>query len=118
MNTQQQNGSIHGSLKLLLRQIRKTQVLRGSLIIATAILLGVLLMMAADYLFAPLPTVARWCMFAVWLVAVALAGSYAPVAVAVAKAESSKGRYDNANGRGEEVSIHKGWQGSSSEGKG
>ena len=73
MNTQQPNGSIDGSLKLLLRQIRKTQLLRGSLIVATAILLGVLLMMAADYLFAPLPVVARWSMFAVWLVAVVLA---------------------------------------------
>jgi hypothetical protein len=73
MKTPESNASIDGSLKVLLRQIRKTQLLRAALIAATVILLGVLLIMAADYLFAPLHSAARWCLFAAWLVAVAMA---------------------------------------------
>lgn len=54
-------------------RIRRVQLTRGLLVTATIALAGLLLIMAADYFFAPLPGVARWVMFILWVVAMVYA---------------------------------------------
>ncbi len=68
------NLEIQKKLEDVLKRIRKVQIVRGVLVTVTIFLAGLLLMMAADYVFAPLPGIARWVMFFVWIAATVYAG--------------------------------------------
>ncbi len=61
------NLEIQKKLEDVLKRIRKVQIVRGVLVTATIFLAGLLLIMAADYFFAPLPGIARWAMFFLWI---------------------------------------------------
>ncbi len=61
------NLEIQKKLEDVLKRIRKVQIIRGVLVTATIFLAGLLVIMAADYFFAPLPGLARWAMFFVWI---------------------------------------------------
>ncbi len=56
--------------------IRRAQWKRAGLLVAIALLGGLLLMMAADHFLAPLPQAARWILFCAWVAAV-LAAAWA-----------------------------------------
>jgi hypothetical protein len=64
---------IESRLKAVRLRIRGAQRTRASWILATAFLAGLLLIMAADYFFAPLPDFARWALFSAWIVIFAFA---------------------------------------------
>lgn len=64
MNSQE----IESRLKLVRNRIRSAQRNRAAWILATVFLAGLLLIMAADYFFAPLPNAARWLLFGAWLI--------------------------------------------------
>lgn len=66
--------AIDQSLARLLRQIRRTQVWRACSMIITVAVLGALISMAADWLFAPLAEWTRWLLFFMWVVS--LVGSF------------------------------------------
>ena len=72
MNKQQSESSIDTALQSLLKQIRKAQTKRGWLLLITITLAGLLVIMLADYAFAPLSTVARWALFGAWLLTLAI----------------------------------------------
>lgn len=59
---------IESRLKSVRGRIRRSQFNRAAWIILTALLGGLLVIMAADYFFAPLPVAARWVMFGAWLI--------------------------------------------------
>jgi len=59
---------IESRLKIVRGRIRRSQCNRAFWIILTAFLGGLLLIMAADYVFAPLPVTARWVLFGAWLI--------------------------------------------------
>ena len=67
MNTSEARQDIGRRLEAVRSGIRRAQWMRGGLLLATVALGGLLAIMAADYLLAPLPGWARWVMFAVWL---------------------------------------------------
>lgn len=67
MSEQNNDQLIDAALQRLLRQIRRTQWLRAVLMLGTIALAGLLVMMAIDWFFAPLPLWSRWSMFAAWL---------------------------------------------------
>ncbi|HVJ46407.1 MAG TPA: hypothetical protein VM511_08490, partial [Luteolibacter sp.] len=69
MNSQE----IESRLKLVRNRIRSAQRNRAAWILATVFLAGLLLIMAADYFFAPLPNAARWVLFGAWLIVFAFA---------------------------------------------
>ncbi len=73
MNPELKDTTIDQSLKNLLQQIRKTQWLRAAFIIVTVALLGLLVIMAADWQFSPLATPVRWLMFGGWIIAIMIA---------------------------------------------
>jgi hypothetical protein len=58
---------IESSLRTLRARIRRVQVARAGLIVATALLGGLAIMMAADHCFSPLPLSVRWLMFGSWI---------------------------------------------------
>ncbi len=58
------------------QRIRRVQVVRGAMVVATVALAGLFAIMAADYFFAPLPLPLRWTMSGVWLVALLVAAKY------------------------------------------
>jgi hypothetical protein len=64
---------IESRLKIVRGRIRQAQLKRAAWIIVTTLLGGLLLIMAADYFFAPLPVVARWVLFGAWLIVLATA---------------------------------------------
>lgn len=68
------NEEIQAKLGEVRDRIRKVQLTRGTLVTATIALAGLLLMMAADWLFAPLPGAARWALFIVWIASIIYAG--------------------------------------------
>ncbi len=70
MNQEPNEASIDQSLQQLLKQIRKTQWLRAAFIIATLALLGLLLIMAVDWIFSPLAAPVRWLLFGGWIIAI------------------------------------------------
>lgn len=61
-------------LRSLLRRVRLMQAARGVFGLATVLLGGLLVVMAADYFLAPLPLAARWGMFLALVVAAGAAG--------------------------------------------
>ena len=61
---------IESRLKLVRGRIRNAQRCRASWVITTVALGGLLLIMAADWFFAPLPVAVRWILSAVWLVGI------------------------------------------------
>jgi hypothetical protein len=76
MNTSEARQDIGRRLAVVRSGIRRAQWLRGGLLIATVALGGLLAIMAADHLLAPLPAVARWLMFGAWVLAI-LAAAWA-----------------------------------------
>ncbi len=76
MNTNLQSGEIEARLKAVRRLIRRVQQTRAVMLVLTVMLGGLIAMMAADWLFSPLPTSARWGMFGLWLLAVAVAARF------------------------------------------
>ena len=64
---------IETRLKAVRSRIRRVQLIRGAMVLATVALAGLFAMMAADLVFAPLPPALRWIMFGIWLVAVLVA---------------------------------------------
>jgi len=70
MSTNQAREDIGRRLGAVRTSIRRAQLLRGGLLLATVALGGLLAMMAADHFLAPLPMPARWIMFGLWLAAV------------------------------------------------
>ncbi|HEY1123824.1 MAG TPA: hypothetical protein VGE67_19555, partial [Haloferula sp.] len=67
MSTDESRREIGRRLEAVRSSIRRAQWTRGGLVIATVMLGGLLLMMALDHFLAPLPQVARWAMFGVWV---------------------------------------------------
>ena len=61
---------VHETLGRLKKQIRHTQLTRAVAMVLTTALLGLLVMMALDWVFSPLPLWLRWAMFVTWLLAV------------------------------------------------
>ncbi len=61
------NEEIQAKLGEVRDRIRKVQLTRGALVTATIALAGLLLIMATDWLFAPLPGLLRWGLFIVWI---------------------------------------------------
>ncbi|WP_193211464.1 DUF4175 family protein [Luteolibacter marinus] len=73
MNSDQSRQEIGRRLAGVRRRIRRAQLLRGGLLVATVALGGLLVMMAADHFMAPLPGAARWAMFTAWVLGVGAA---------------------------------------------
>lgn len=69
MSTNQAREDIGRRLGAVRSSIRRAQLLRGGLLLATVALGGLLAMMAADHFLAPLPSAVRWAMFVAWLLA-------------------------------------------------
>lgn len=63
MNSQE----IESRLRTIRSRIRSAQIRRALWVIATVALGGLILIMAADYFFAPLPQAARWILSGAWL---------------------------------------------------
>ena len=61
---------IETRLKAVRSRIRRVQLTRAAMVVATVALAGLFAMMAADWFFAPLPLALRWGMLGVWLLAV------------------------------------------------
>ncbi|WP_035603299.1 hypothetical protein [Haloferula sp. BvORR071] len=70
MSTEQARQDITRRLATVRASIRRAQLLRGGLLLATVALGGLLVIMAADHLFSPLPMAARWVLFGLWLFAI------------------------------------------------
>lgn len=70
MNEEQHRKVIEDRLGLVRARIRRLQWVRGALVVGSVFLGGLLLAMAADLVFAPLPQAARWVIFFAWLAAV------------------------------------------------
>jgi hypothetical protein len=70
MSTEQARQDIGRRLAAVRASIRRAQLLRGGLLLATVALGGLLVIMAADHFLAPLPMAARWVLFGLWLAAV------------------------------------------------
>ncbi len=64
---------IEARLEAVRASIRRSQKSRAAFVIATVALGGLLVVMAVDLLFAPLPGWARWVLFLLWLAALAAA---------------------------------------------
>jgi hypothetical protein len=81
MNDNNKLASVHETLGRLKKQIRRTQWTRACAIVLTTALLGLLVMMALDWFFSPLPLWLRWSMFAAWLAVVFVSArrGFAPV---------------------------------------
>ena len=81
MNANTPSREIESRLKIVRGRIRSAQFKRAAWVTATVALGGLLVIMAADYFFAPLPLAARWVLFGAWLVAVgfALKSTVAPL---------------------------------------
>ena len=62
MSTNQAREDIGRRLGAVRSSIRRAQLLRGGLLLATVALGGLLAMMAADHFLAPLPSAVRWAM--------------------------------------------------------
>lgn len=73
MNANLPSREIESRLKIVRGRIRAAQLRRAAWVTATIALAGLLLIMAADYFFAPLPLAARWVFFGAWLIAVGFA---------------------------------------------
>ncbi|MCP5547122.1 MAG: hypothetical protein H7A50_07095 [Akkermansiaceae bacterium] len=73
---------IEGCLALVRRRIRRVQLFRALLVTGCAVLGGLLVAMALDLLFAPMPGAARWAVFGAWVVAVLVAAQrgFSPLA--------------------------------------
>ncbi len=69
MSTNQAREDIGRRLGAVRSSIRRAQLQRGGLLLATVALGGLLAIMAADHFLAPLPVAARWAMFGLWLAA-------------------------------------------------
>ncbi len=76
MKTNLQSGEIEARLKDVRRLIRRVQQTRAVMVVVTVMLGGLVTMMVADCVFAPLPAPARWGMFGLWLLAVAVAARF------------------------------------------
>jgi len=76
MNANLQSGEIEARLKAVRQLIRRVQQTRAVMVVLTVMLGGLIAMMAADWLLSPLPTSARWGMFGLWLLAVAVAARF------------------------------------------
>ncbi|MGJ8725623.1 MAG: hypothetical protein ACSHYB_13775 [Roseibacillus sp.] len=61
---------IERQLQAVRRRIRRVQLWRGGLWVAAFFLGGLFFSMALDWLFAPLPSLARWAVFLLWMAAV------------------------------------------------
>ena len=70
------SGEIETRLKAVRSRIRRVQLMRGAMVVATVALAGLFAMMAADWLFAPLPMALRWGMSGAWLLAVLAAAKF------------------------------------------
>jgi hypothetical protein len=70
MSTEQARQDIGKRLSAVRASIRRAQLQRGVLLVATVAVGGLLAMMAADHFLAPLPMAARWVLFGLWLAAV------------------------------------------------
>ncbi len=68
------NEEIQAKLGDVRDRIRKVQLTRGAMVTATIALAGLLLIMAADLILAPLPGLARWGLFVVWIGSIICAG--------------------------------------------
>jgi collagen type III alpha len=73
MTNHSHSGQIEARLKTVRSRIRRAQRTRGAMVTATAVLGGLMAMMAVDLLFSPLPMALRWTMTGAWLVAVVVA---------------------------------------------
>jgi hypothetical protein len=73
MSTEQARQDIGKRLSAVRASIRRAQLQRGVLLVATVAVGGLLAMMAADHFLAPLPMAARWVLFGLWLAAVLVA---------------------------------------------
>ncbi len=67
---------IETRLKAVRSRIRRVQLMRATMVVATVALAGLFAMMAADWLFAPLPMASRWGMLGAWLIAVLAAAKF------------------------------------------
>ena len=76
MNANLQSGEIEARLKAVRQLIRRVQQTRAVMVVLTVMLGGLIAMMAADWLLSPLPTSARWGMFGLWLLVVAVAARF------------------------------------------
>lgn len=76
MNTPPQSEVIEARLKAVRGRIRGVQRTRGLMVVATVALGGLLILMALDFLFSPLPTALRVTMTALWALAVAAAAKH------------------------------------------
>lgn len=70
MSTEQARQDIEKRLAAVRSSIRRAQLQRAGLLVATITIGGLLAIMAADHFLAPLPMPARWMLFGLWLVAV------------------------------------------------
>nr|WP_240963716.1 DUF4175 family protein [Luteolibacter luteus] len=74
MKTSEARQDIERRLAAVRSGIRRAQWMRGGFLVATVALGGLLAIMAADHLLAPLPVAARWVMFGAWVAAILVAG--------------------------------------------
>ncbi|MDQ8191428.1 hypothetical protein [Roseibacillus persicicus] len=65
---------IERQLQALRLRVRRVQLMRGGLLMGAVFLGGLLISMAADWIFAPLPAGARWTIFLLWMGALVWAG--------------------------------------------
>ncbi len=70
MKSNSHSEQIEVRLKSVRGRIRSVQRNRGTMVVATVAVAGLLAMMAIDFLFSPLPMALRWTMFGLWVVAV------------------------------------------------
>jgi hypothetical protein len=76
MNPTASSQEIQSRLGAVRSRIRRVQLTRGIAVVGTIGLAGLMVIMAADYLLAPLPVVARWALFVGWLIAVVFAAKF------------------------------------------
>ncbi len=70
------SGEIETRLKAVRSRIRRVQLMRAAMVVATVALAGLFAMMAADYFLAPLPMALRWGMSGACLIAVVAAAKF------------------------------------------
>src|SRR5687768_16290403 len=70
MSTEQARQDIGRRVAAVRESIRRAQMLRGGLLLATVALGSLLAIMTSDQFLAPLPMAARWVLFGLWLVAI------------------------------------------------
>lgn len=61
------SGEIESRLRVVRGRIRRVQIQRAAMVVATVSLGGLLALMAVDYFFAPLPVSVRWGLSLAWL---------------------------------------------------